>query len=253
MKIISWNVNGLRSVYKKNLTNWILKEDADIYCFQEIKASSDKVPQELLRLSGYFSYINSAKKSGYSGTMVLFKKKPIKIENQIGFKRFDDEGRIISLFFNNLIIINLYMPNGGRAGENMNYKLNSYNKLKNYLDNLRNQNKNIVFVGDFNIAHKEIDLARPKQNAKNTGFTPRERLEIDDLVYRGYVDIFRKLNPEAGNYTWWSNFANARERNIGWRLDYTFITSELEDKISKSKILNYILGSDHCPILLELK
>jgi exodeoxyribonuclease III len=252
MKIITWNVNGLRAVYKKNLVDWIFKEDADLYCFQEIKASKDKVPQELLELPGYKAYVNPAIRPGYSGTMILSKKEPNDFEMKIGFDNFDREGRVITLFFGNLAIINLYMPNGGRAGENMDYKLLSFMKLRNYLEGLKKGGKKIVFVGDINIAHKEIDLARPKENKKSTGFTPSERMEIDNLVNDGFVDIFREYNSEGGHYTWWSHFANARERNIGWRIDYAFITPDLKDRVKKVQILTEVLGSDHCPVLLEL-
>ena len=197
MKIISWNVNGIRAVYKNGGLWQAEKLEVDIFCFQETKAQPEEFPSNLSFFKNYFSFINSAKKSGYSGTALLTKEIPKKIETKLGFKRFDNEGRFLRLNFKNFILINIYLPHGGRKKENLGYKLKVYDYLLKYLKPLKSQN--IVLIGDFNIAHQEVDLARPKQNKNNTMFTPQERKQIDNLIDLGFVDTFRIFHKESGH------------------------------------------------------
>jgi len=248
MKILSCNVNGIRAAHKKNFLQWIKKTNADIICLQEIKAQKEQLPDDFLHMNGYNSYFNFAEKKGYSGVAIYSKRKSLKNRYKLGLKRFDKEGRMIKIEYPNFVLLNLYLPHGGRKKENLKYKLESYNYLFKYLKRLKN--KNIILVGDFNIAHQEIDLARPKSNKKNIMFTPEERGQIDKLLSLGFIDSFRKINLKAGNYTWWSNAFNARERNIGWRIDYAFISNTMA--IKKVFIFNKVKISDHCPIGLEL-
>ncbi len=262
MKIISWNVNGLRAVYKKGFLGWLKKSGANVVCLQEIKAQMDKVPAELINPAGYFSFYNPARKKGYSGTAVFTKQKPLKVINKMGLARFDNEGRILRLDYPDFVLINLYLPHGGRDKGNLGYKLEVYRKLLNYLTKThltpalsstkeRGQ-KRIVLIGDFNIAHEEIDLARPKQNQKNIMFTSEERSQIDKLVKMGFTDTFRQLHPNEKKYTWWPYFANARQRNLGWRIDYSFVSKKLAFKLKRAEILTVVAGSDHCPIAVEI-
>ena len=250
MKIISWNVNGIRSAHKKGFSKWFNKINADIVCLQEIKAQDGQIPEDLALSEKYNLYINHAVKKGYSGVAVFTKQKPLKIKNKLGLKRFDSEGRILKLTYPKFIFIAIYIPHGGRKKENLKYKLEVYKKLFKYLSTIKN--KKIIIVGDFNIAHEEIDLARPKNNKNNIMFTPNERKQIDLLQKAGFTDSFRRFHKEGGNYTWWPYMANARERNIGWRIDYIFISKSLNKKINGAFILSNIKGSDHCPIGVDL-
>ncbi len=250
MKIISWNVNGLRAVYKKNFLKWLTETDADIICLQEIKIQKDTLPSDLVRPKNYHSYFNFAVKKGYSGIAVYSKNKPLKVNYKLGVERFDKEGRSLRLKYPNFTLINLYFPHGGRQKENLEYKLEVYDYFLNYLK--KTKGEKLILIGDFNIAHKEIDLARPKQNQKNIMFTPEERKQIDKIVELDFTDTFRKFHKEGGRYTWWPYFANARERNLGWRIDYSFISKTLNIKLKKAFIISGVLGSDHCPIGIEI-
>jgi exodeoxyribonuclease III len=250
MNILSFNVNGIRSAYKKGFLNWFEKVNADMICLQEIKAQIEQMPEELSSQSGYHLYINQAVKKGYSGVAVFTKVKPLGINKELGLERFDDEGRMLELTFSDFILIAIYMPHGGRMKENLSYKLEAYRKLFDHISKINN--KNIIIAGDFNIAHEEIDLARPKGNKNNIMFTPGERKNIDSLLNHGFIDSFRKFDKRGGNYTWWPYMANARERNIGWRIDYIFISLSLDKKIKNAFILPDVKGSDHCPIGIEM-
>jgi exodeoxyribonuclease-3 len=216
MKIISWNVNGIRAVYKRDFLKWLTNTKADIVCLQEIKAQKDQLPADLLKPKGYYFYFSQAVKKGYAGLAVYTKQKPLKVEYKLDLKRFDQEGRILKLKYPDFTLINLYLPHGGRQKENLNYKLEVYKRLLNYLK--KNKDKNIILAGDFNIAHQEIDLARPRQNQNNVMFTKEEREQIDKIIDLEFTDTFRKFNKKGGNYTWWPYFANARQRNLGWRM-----------------------------------
>jgi len=248
MKILSWNVNGIRAVYKRGFLKWLNQTKADIVCLQETKAQKEQIPDDLINPKGYYSYFNSASKKGYSGVAVYSKTKPEKAEYKLGMKRFDQEGRILKLKYPKFTLINIYLPHGGRGKENLDYKLESYKYLLNYLK--RNKSKNIILIGDFNIAHQEIDLARPKDNKNNIMFSPIERKQIDKIIKLGFTDTFRKFNQKTGNYTWWPYYRNCRERNIGWRIDYVFTSRNL--KLKNAFILKNVSGSDHCPIGVEL-
>ncbi len=236
----------MRSVYQKGLLDWLKKEEPDILCLQEIKIQVKQLPPELSKLNGYHSYFHSASRPGYAGTATYTKEKPLSVKEEIGLERFDKEGRAIELKYPDFTLINLYLPHGGRKKENLAYKLEVYAYLFNYLQKIKA--KNIILIGDFNIAHEEIDLARPKQNKNNIMFTAEERKQIDKLTEIGFVDTFRKFNKKPGNYTWWPYFAKARERNLGWRIDYVFVSSALAEKVKNAFILTAVMGSDHCPI-----
>ncbi len=265
MKIISWNINGIRAVYGKGFLDWFRVQDADVVCLQEIKAKEEQVPEELLNLPGYYKYFNPADKPGYAGTAVFCKEKPISVEQGTGFSRFDQEGRVQILKFKKFTLINFYMINGGgseaTAKKNMADKLASYDHIFDNWKELNSFHKRVegvellpmVLVGDFNIAHREIDLARPKENAKKHGFTPAEREKIDKLLTLGFVDSFRHLHPDKKDaYTWWTHWANARVRNIGWRIDYCFVSKDLVPKLNKAFIQPQTLGSDHCPVGIDI-
>lgn len=250
MRIISWNVNGIRSIYKKLGIKWLADFNADVICLQEIKANENQLTFELLNPLGYFSYFNSAKRGGYSGTAIYSKIKPKRVNRKLKLDRFDKEGRVLDISLRNLQVINLYIPHGGRQKENLKYKLDVYEHLFKTAHKLKD--KNTILVGDFNIAHKEIDLARPRQNKNNIMFTSEEREQIDRLIKLGFVDSFRAFNKSGGNYTWWPYFANARDRNLGWRIDYVFVSKPLLKRLKGAFILKDIGGSDHCPIGIEI-
>ncbi|MBW6442104.1 exodeoxyribonuclease III [Patescibacteria group bacterium] len=249
MKIVSWNVNGIRSVSQKGFFEWLNEFEPDILGIQEIKAQKDQIPNSLLA-SSYHLYSNPAQRKGYSGVAVYSKIKPKNIETKIGYEQFDNEGRFLKLDFDNFSIINVYIPNGGRDQSQMEYKLYFYDFFIKYLKKLKNEK--IVLMGDFNIAHEEIDLARPKENEKNVMFTLPEREKISKLIEAGYIDTFRHLNKKSQEYSWWAYYRNLRERNIGWRIDYVFISAPLESKLEEAFIFKKVTGSDHCPVGIKL-
>ena len=251
MKIISWNVNGLRSVYKKGFLGWLVKSDADIVCLQEVKADEEQLPFDLTTLTGYHTYFNSAKKTGYSGVGVYSRTKPLSVKRDLGLERFDSEGRILQLEYKDFILLNLYIPHGGRDKENLDHKLDVYDAIFNHLNDLKE--KSVILAGDFNIAHKEIDLAHPQQNKDNIMFTKEEREKLDHLISLGFVDSFRKFNKKGGNYTWWRYGNKTRERNLGWRIDYIFVSKSLENELQSAAIRPKVLLSDHCPVEAVLK
>jgi len=249
MKIISWNINGFRAIYQKDFLTNLKTINPDIIGLQEIKAKENQLPANLLRMAGYQLILNPAKRAGYSGTAVYSKKEPKSTNKSLGLDRFDNEGRLIELEFENFNIMNLYLPNGGRQKQDMGYKLKVYDRLFSYIKD----KKSLVLIGDFNIAHQPIDLARPVENKNNTGFTPKEREKIDQLLDLGFVDTFRLFNKEGGNYSFWAYFARARERNIGWRIDYCFVSQDLNENGKEAFILPKVLGSDHCPVGIALE
>lgn len=255
MKIISWNVNGLNASLKKNLLDFIIEQDADAYCFQETKVSKEKIElmeKILKKASNYKLYWNSAVKKGYSGVLTLSKMKPLSIIKGLGQKDFDYEGRLLTLEFDDYYLINGYIPNAGRELVRLDFKIKYDHHLINFLDNL-SQNKDIILTGDLNVAHKAIDLANPKSNERTAGYTIEEREAFTKLLERGYVDTFRTFVKEGGHYTYWSYRGKARERNVGWRLDYFVTNEDFSQKIETNTILKDVLGSDHAPILLKLK
>lgn len=252
IKLISWNVNGLRAAHKKNLMDFIKKENPDVLCFQEIKAQKEQLPLELQEMEGYHSYFNSAERKGYSGVAVYTKIKPEKVETTFGKNHKDVEGRILALYFKEYVLFNIYFPNGGGGEERLKYKLEFYDIFLKHIEKLK-KTTNVIFCGDVNTAHTEKDLARPKENETRTGFLPVERQWMDNLVSKGYTDTFRMFNKDGGNYTWWDMKTRARERDVGWRIDYFFVNNDFKDAVVSSEILKDIQGSDHCPILIKLE
>jgi exodeoxyribonuclease-3 len=255
MKIISWNVNGLRANVKKGGFDWFLNESPDIYCLQETKAEPEQLEEGIRNPAGYHSYFDHSKgRKGYSGVAVYSKAEPEKVEYGLGIEKYDQEGRFLALFFKGFVLLNIYFPNGGGGPDRLKFKLEFYDEFLSYINKLRNKGHEIIFCGDVNTAHQEIDLARPKENAENTGFLPIERAWIDKVVADGYVDVFRHFNHDVKDaYTYWDMKTFARERNVGWRIDYFFASVGLLLKIDKVKILDQILGSDHCPIELDIR
>ena len=255
MRIICWNVNGIRANIKKGGFEWLLAQNPDIFCLQETKAHPEQLTQDVLSPHGYRSYFDHSKgRKGYSGVAIYTKLEPESVEYGLGKDDLDQEGRQIALFYKDFVVITTYFPNGGGGPERLDFKMCYYAEFLKYLEKIQRQGKSIIFCGDVNTAHHEIDLARPKENEKNTGFLPIERQWLDEVVKRGYIDTFRFLNPDAkSKYTWWDMKTFARERNVGWRIDYFFVSNNLKDSIKSSIIHENILGSDHAPIELELK
>jgi len=253
MKLLSWNVNGIRAVCKKGFVDWLREYSPDILCIQETKAMEEQVPSELMELKGYYKYFVSAEKKGYSGVAVFTKIKPKSVQKGLGIEKFDIEGRTIVLEFEKFTLMNIYYPNGKARKERLDYKMEFYNAFLEFAENLKKEGKSLVICGDVNTAHKEIDLARPKQNEKVSGFLPIERQWIDTFLAKGYIDTFREFNKEGGNYSWWDYKSGARKRNVGWRIDYFFISEDLKDNLKNGFILSDVLGSDHCPVGIELE
>ncbi|MDD4877286.1 MAG: exodeoxyribonuclease III [Dehalococcoidales bacterium] len=252
IKIICWNVNGIRAVARKGFLEWIGKESPDILCLQETKASPEQLTHDLLEPPGYLAYWNYPERKGYSGVATLTKEKPFDVQNSFGAPAFDTEGRVIITKHPGFTICNVYFPNGKQSAERLKYKLDFYEAFLNFLEPLRLKGEKLIICGDVNTAHKEIDLARPKENEKISGFLPIERAWLDKLVANGYIDAFRHFNKEPGQYTWWDMKSRARERNVGWRIDYFFITENLLSQMDKAFIMREVTGSDHCPIALML-
>jgi len=253
VRILSWNVNGIRAAFKKGLLNWFSKEKPDILCVQETKATKEQLPDDLINVDGYASYFSSAERKGYSGTATYTKINPAEVKNGIGVKKFDSEGRFLVTDFSDFILFNIYFPNGKAKKERLQYKMDFYEAFLKHLKKLLKQDKKIVVCGDVNTAHKEIDLARPKANEKISGFLPQEREWIDKLLEIGFIDTLRVFNQKPEQYTWWDMMTRARERNVGWRIDYFFISENLRDNLKNAFILPEVMGSDHCPVGVELK
>jgi exodeoxyribonuclease-3 len=253
VKLLSWNVNGIRAIHKKGFLDWFKKVNPDILCLQETKAHPEQLVDELKDVNGYESYFSSAEKKGYSGVVTYTKEKPLNVKNGIGIKKFDSEGRFIITEFNEFILFNIYFPNGKASKERLQYKMDFYDAFLKHCKKLLKQGKKIVVCGDVNTAHEEIDLARPKENSKTSGFLPEERKWIDKFIAAGFIDTFRMFDKEPENYTWWDMITRARERNVGWRIDYFYVSDKLKSNIKSASILPEVMGSDHCPIELELK
>ena len=252
IRILSWNVNGIRAAHRKGFLDWLKKEQPDILCIQETKAHPEQLPDELLNVEGYRSYFSSAVKKGYSGVAIYTKIEPKSVKKGFGIEKFDSEGRILIAEYPEFILFNIYYPNGKAREERLNYKMEFYDAFLKYVDKLKKKGKNIIVCGDVNTAHKEIDIARPKENEKISGFLPKEREWIDKFLSHGYLDTFRMFNQEQDNYTWWDLMTRARERNVGWRIDYFYISESLKKKIKDAFIMPDVMGSDHCPIGIEI-
>jgi exodeoxyribonuclease-3 len=253
MKILSWNVNGIRAAFKKGIFEWIKKESPDILCLQETKALPEQVPLQLKNMPGYNIYWNSAVRKGYSGVVTFTKGKPIDVKKGFGIDKFDLEGRTLITEYPSFMLFNIYFPNGKKNQERLEYKLDFYDKFLAYADNIKAKGKNIVVCGDFNTAHKKIDLARPRENEKVSGFLPIERAWIDTFIDHGYVDTFRHFNNQPHQYSWWDMKTRARDRNVGWRIDYFFANKEFIPYVKKAFIQQDIMGSDHCPVGIEIE
>jgi exodeoxyribonuclease-3 len=249
MKLISWNVNGIRSILGKGLMDYLDREQPDVLCLQEIKARPEQVPQ---RFDGYEVYWNSAVRPGYSGTAIFTRKTPLEVTNGIGQPEHDQEGRVITADFGDFFLVNVYTPNSQRELTRLDYRTNEWTPaFIAYLTRLQ-KTKPVIFCGDMNVAHKEIDLARPRENTRNAGFTTEERTAFDQILAVGFLDTFRQFEPAGGNYTWWSYQNGARERNIGWRIDYFCASGKLSNNIQSAFIQMDVKGSDHCPVGLVL-
>jgi len=252
INLMSWNVNGIRAVYRKEALTPVFAEKPDVLCLQETKAMKEQLSEDLINIDGYHSYFVSAVRKGYSGVAIYSRKEPVKIENGLGIEKFDEEGRTIIAHFDKFSLFNIYYPNGKASKERLKYKLDFYDAFLEKAVGLKEAGKGIIICGDVNTAHTEIDLARPKENEKVSGFLPEERAWIDKFIEAGFVDTFRLFNQEEGNYTWWDMKSRARDRNIGWRIDYFFVSDNLEKSVKKATIRQDFFGSDHCPIGLEV-
>lgn len=253
MKLISWNVNGLRAVINKGFKDFFKEIDADIFSIQETKMQEEQLDENILQIfEGYNAYWNSAEKKGYSGTAIFTKQKPLSVTYGIGKEEHDKEGRVITLEFKKFYMVNIYTPNSKRELERLDYRQIWEDEIRAYLLEL-NTKKPVIMCGDLNVAHNEIDLKNPKTNRKNAGFTDEERAKMTELLNAGFVDTYRYKYPEVeGKYSWWSYMFHAREKNAGWRIDYFIVSESLKDKIDDAKILDHIYGSDHCPVELDL-
>ena len=250
MKLISWNVNGIRACINKGFKEFFQKSNSDIFCIQETKCQKDQIE---LEFEGYKSYWNSAEKKGYSGTAIFTKKEPIDVKYGIGIEEHDKEGRVITLEYEQFYIVNIYTPNSKRELERLDYRQEWEDEIRKYLLKL-NQSKPVIMCGDLNVAHKEIDLKNPKTNHKSAGFTDEERNKMTELLKAGFIDTYRYLYPDKENvYTWWSYMRKAREKNVGWRIDYFIVSNDIKNKIKEAKIDEDIMGSDHCPVELVIE
>ena len=250
MKLISWNVNGIRACLNKGFSDFFKEVNADIFCLQETKCQPEQIN---LEFEGYTSYWNSAERKGYSGTAIFTKKQPVNVTYGIGIEEHDKEGRIITLEFENFYLVTNYTPNAKRELERLDYRMVWEDEIRKYLLEL-NKKKPVIMCGDLNVAHEEIDLKNPKTNTRNAGFTIEERTKMTELLEAGFTDTFRYLYPDKKDaYSWWSYMRKSREKNVGWRIDYFIVSKSIEDKIKEATIYSEILGSDHCPVGLEIK
>ncbi len=263
LRLLSWNVNGIRSAAKKGLIKYLNSQNLDIICLQETKAQPEQLEKDIIMPEGYHTFWNyPPEKKGYSGVSIFTREKPEQISLGIGIKEFDDEGRVIIAQYPQFSLLNVYFPKGDAQPariHRLHYKLEFYEAFLEYIDALKSKDGRIIICGDFNTAHKPIDLARPKENEKTSGFRPEERAWIDRLIAHGFTDSFRHFNSEPGQYTWWDMKTRARERNIGWRLDYFFVSKGLVKSLQKAFIMDNVMNilgshvSDHCPVAIELK
>jgi exodeoxyribonuclease-3 len=253
MKFMSWNVNGIRACVKKGFLTWLAQEQADFVCIQETKAQLDQLDLELVSPQGYQSYWHSAEKKGYSGVATYTKHKPIKVHQGLGDGWLDDQGRVLTLEMDDFVLVNAYFPNSQRDHARLGFKLEFCQAMLAYLQQWRDQGKHVILCGDYNIAHKEIDLKNPKTNQNNAGFLPEERAWMDTYLDHGYIDAFREFETGPDHYTWWSYRPGVRARNIGWRLDYFTVNPEMQDQLQDCYHQPDVMGSDHCPVGLILK
>lgn len=252
MKIITYNVNGIRSAIDKGLLTWLKAANPDVLCLQEVKANSDQVNLADFEALGYQSYWHSAQKKGYSGVAIFTKIKPKHVQIGCGIEKYDFEGRVIRIDFEDVSIINTYMPSGSSGDERQAFKYEWMDDFYNYTQTLVTEIPNLIIVGDYNICHQPIDIHNPKSNANSSGFLPQEREWLGKFIEIGFIDTFRHFNPEPHHYTWWSYRAGARKKNLGWRIDYQMATLSLTNRLQRAAILSDAIHSDHCPVLLEI-
>ena len=253
IKLVSWNVNGIRAVSKKDdFWTWFEDDDSDIINFQEVRATQEQIPKKLAEIDDYHKFYNEAERKGYSGVGTYSKIKPLSVTKGLGIEELDNEGRVLKIEYEDFILFNIYFPNSGKDGMRLDFKVEFCNELLRQLVELKNQGKNLVITGDYNIAHNPIDVYNPKNCEGKSGYLPEERAWLDQLEKAGFVDTFRMFDEGEGNFTWWSYRFKAREGNSGWRLDYFFVNEEIRDNVKSAKILSDIYGSDHCPVTLEL-
>lgn len=253
LKILSWNVNGIRAAKDKGLLEWLYRESPDILCLQETKAQPEQLSMDLRQPQGYRAYWNYPERKGYAGVAIFSKQPPLTVRQSFNSTALNLEGRVLVTEYPEFTLMNIYFPNGKQGEERLRYKMEFYNVFLNYADTLREAGGKLIICGDVNTAHKEIDLARSKENANISGFLPMERAWVDKFVSHGYVDTFRHFNQEPNQYTWWDLKSKARERNVGWRIDYFFVTENLLQSVSSAFIMSEVMGSDHCPVGITIK
>ncbi|MFW5981336.1 MAG: exodeoxyribonuclease III, partial [bacterium] len=247
-----WNVNGIRAIKRKGFLEWMAEESPDIIGLQETKIQDEQIPDDLRNIEGYHSYFSFAERKGYSGVAIYTKEEPLSVEYGMGIERFDKEGRILVAHYPEFTILNVYFPNGKQNKKRLQYKLDFYDSILEYCEDLRVEGKELIIFGDYNTAHHDIDLKNPRANEKTSGFLPIERNWLDKLEEHDYIDTFRYLHPEDETYSWWSYRTRARERDAGWRIDYHFITDGLLDNLKVADIMTEVMGSDHCPVTIEI-
>ena len=252
MKLISWNVNGVRAVVKKGFLDWLDQAQPDVLCLQETKAHVDQLTAEILTDHGYHTYWHSGERRGYSSVATFCKDEPLYVQEGLGIERYDAEGRVLLTEHENFLLYNIYFPNGQKDDERLQYKLDFYDELLPIINEQVESGNNVVVTGDWNTAHHPIDLARPKQNVNTSGFMPIEREKLDMYVENGWIDTFRLFHQEGERYSWWTYRFGARERNVGWRIDYYFVNEGFVDNVEDADIHDEVMGSDHCPVSLEL-
>ncbi|MBI4971905.1 MAG: exodeoxyribonuclease III [Candidatus Omnitrophica bacterium] len=253
LKLLSWNVNGIRAVQKKGFPDWLQNESPDILCVQETKAHPGQLSPELISPSGYHTFWSAAIRKGYSGVATFTRQKPVATRTGFDIPRFDEEGRVVETEFPEFTLLNIYFPNGKASAERLQYKMDFYEEALKYFERLRKKGKKLVITGDVNTAHKPIDLKRPKENEDVSGFLPIERAWIDKFLSKGYVDTLREFRRDADLYTWWDLKTGARDRNVGWRIDYFYISEDLRLQLKDAFIMPEVTGSDHCPVGILLK
>ncbi len=251
-RLLSWNVNGIRAIQKRGFLDWLTETSPDVLCLQETKARPEQLHDALLSPDDYHVYWNYPERKGYSGVAIFSREKPLEVHSGFSVERFDAEGRVLAARFPAFLLYNVYFPNGKMGPERLAYKLAFYEAFLNHIVELKQQGERIVVCGDYNTAHTEIDLSHPRENAKVSGFLPQEREWIDRLVDRGFIDTFRMFHSAGGHYTWWDAKTRSRERNVGWRIDYFFVSDNLAESVRDATILNEVMGSDHCPVSLTL-
>ncbi|NMC36337.1 exodeoxyribonuclease III [Candidatus Beckwithbacteria bacterium] len=253
LTLISWNVNGIRAIARKGFAPWLEKVQPDILCLQETKANPNQLDKSLKNIPNYHSYFSSAAKAGYSGVATYTKIKPKQASFGLKYDGIDEEGRVALTEYDDFLLFNVYFPNGKASKERLAYKMKFYDEFLETVSKLTKQGKNVIFCGDVNTAHKPIDLARPKENETISGFLPEERAWLDKVIASGFIDTFRVFNQKPDQYSWWSQRTRARQRNVGWRIDYFFVNSVFAPKVTNAFIMPEVMGSDHCPIGIEIQ